>query len=347
MSALGRKLPPSQPVFAQNCRMTPFLLRRIGAALLCACAALPSVAAAADSPACTANARRSTGDARIRYAIDEAHRQHQLFGAQSIERNGGMFRVGHHEAEWERPLGESTPAWQRVATFWQALSDSDPPQVMTSAGWVARSEVSRDAATNGSEGRKAELAVREALLRAAIVDTPWSAAFISFLMKTAGFSRAEFRFSDSHADYVRAALDTSDAEAAGGDATYAFRACDVATTRPRAGDLLCATRASTVRIAKFDTLAAAMAARAAGQAFPMHCELVVRSDEGGDAKLDTIGGNVVQSVTLSRMTLNAKKVLSDGYIAAAAPPSDCARGEQPCREHLTRRPWVVLLQFRH
>ncbi|MDB5915745.1 MAG: hypothetical protein JWP22_4420 [Ramlibacter sp.] len=72
-----------------------------------------------------------------------------------------------------------------------------------------------------------------------------AAAFVSYLMKTAGFSRAEFEFSDSHADYVQAAFAASNTEAAGRQATHAFRACDVATTHPRAGDLLCATRAST------------------------------------------------------------------------------------------------------
>lgn len=326
--------------------MTPFLLRRIGAALLCACAALPPDAAAAGSPACTANATRPAGDARIRYAIDEALRQHQLFGGQTIERNGGLFRVGHHEAEWSA-WGEPTPPWQRVSQFWRSLSESEPPRLMTSVGWVARSEASPNPATGGSEaGSRAQVATREALLRAAIVDTPWSAAFISYLMKTAGFSRAEFEFSDTHADYVRAALDTSAAEAEGRESTHAFRLCDVATTRPRAGDLLCATRATTAGM-KFEAVAAAIAERVAGQDFPMHCDIVVRSDEGGDAKLETVGGNVVQSVTLARMTLNARKVLSESYISSAAPRQDCAGRTQRCSAHLGRRPWVMLLQFRH
>ena len=87
-------------------------------------------------------------------------------------------------------------------------------------------------------------------------------------------------------------------------------------------------------------------AERAGLPFPMHCELVVRSDEGGDAKIDSIGGNVVQSVTLSRMTLNANKVLGDTYILGSPTHQACARAARPCREHLSRRPWLVLLQFR-
>lgn len=318
-------------------------MKRLLAAL--ACAVLPLGACAAAQSACTATARHAITDVRIRAAIAEARRQNQLFGGQFIDRDGGLFRLGYHEAEWDHAPGESTGAWQRVATFWRALSEDEPPRVMTSAGWVPRSEAAREAAKSLVEGSREDVAVRESLLRAAIVDTPWSAAFISYLMKTAGFTSEEFAFSDSHADYVRAALDASAAEAEGHDTPYAFRACDIATTPPRAGDLVCATRASSAGIAKFDALAATLAERSGGETFPMHCELVVRADEGGDAKIDTIGGNVIQSVTLSRMTLNAQKVLGAQYVGATTPAA-CARGTQPCRQHLTRRPWVAVLQFR-
>ena len=316
------------------------------AAVFSVCAPARVDAAAASSPACAATARHPSADARIRAAIEEARREHRLFGGQTIERDGGMFRQGYHEAEWDRPPGDPTPAWQRVATFWRALSDSDPPQLRTSVGLVERSEALRDPAAAGAQGPRAEVAIREALLRAAIVDTPWSAAFISYLFKTAGFSRAEFAFSDSHADYVQAAFAASEMEAGGRSPTYAFRACNIATTRPRAGDLICATRAGTAGIARFDELSAAMAERSPGQGFPMHCELVVRSDEGGDAKIESIGGNVVQSVTLTRMTLNANKVLGDVYITGSGTSRACARAARPCRDRLNRRPWVVVLQRR-
>jgi hypothetical protein len=313
--------------------------------LICASAVLLPDAVMAAQRACAATAARTTTAPRMLRAIDEARRQHQLFGGQAIERNGGLFRVGYHEAEWDRPPHESTPTWERVATFWRTLSELDPPVLITSVGRVTRQEAS-SAPAGGASGR-AEVASREALLRAAIVDTPWSAAFISYLMATAGFTRSEFTTSDSHADYVLAAYDTSAAEAEGREATQVFRACDVASTRPRPGDLLCATRATATGTVSFDAVPAAMAAaRTAGRGFPMHCDLVVRSDQGGDAKLETIGGNVVQSVTLSRMTLDARKVLSRTYFARAASARECATRAPACRDNLNRRPWVVLLQFR-
>ncbi|MBC5781520.1 DUF2272 domain-containing protein [Ramlibacter sp. USB13] len=319
------------------------LFATLAAALLCACAALPPGTAAARDAACSATAKRAPGDPRIHLAIAEALRQHELFGGQTIERNGGMFRVGQHEAEWGRAPGDPTGVWQRVAAFWQALDASEPPRVLTSQGWVERTEAAGGAATIGS---RADLAVREALLRAAIIDTPWSAAFLSYVMKTAGFGAEEFVFSDSHVDYVQASFQASAAEAAGSEVRYAYRACDVATTPPRAGDMLCATRASTAGVASYRALAAALSTRMGSEPFPMHCELVVRADAGGDAKLETIGGNVVQSVTLSRMTLNADKVLGAAYFAGAAPAADCVRSGQECREHLGRRPWAVLMQLR-
>jgi hypothetical protein len=329
-------------------RMRPALPRSLLAALVLAGAVLaPNEAVAAANPLCTATARHPAADPRIAAAIEEARREHRLFGGQTIERNGGLFRTGYDEAEWSHAPGESTAAWQRVASFWRSLSESDPPDLMTSAGWVDRLAAEHDAA--GHSGEPVPVAVREALMRAAIVDMPWSAAFISSLMKTAGFSREEFTFSDSHADYVGAAYDSNASEAAGDASPYAFRACDVATTPPRSGDLLCATRAGTASVASFEALGSALAARAPGQAFPMHCELVVRSDQGGDAKLETIGGNVVQSVTLSRMTLNAHKVLGSAYFASPAQTARCAgvtTGAR-CRGHLSRRPWAVVLQFRH
>jgi hypothetical protein len=332
--------------------MTRALLALFCVALLGACAAPApqpgaAVAIGPADPACAAGERRAPGDARIRRAIDEALRQHQLFGGQTVERDGALSQLGYHEAEWSRPMGESVPSWERVATFWRALSESDPPTLATSVGRVARAEALREVAAAGGEPTRGGVAVREALLRAAIMDTPWSAAFISYLMQTAGFSRVEFTLSDSHVDYVQAAFEASAAEARGAPATGIYRACDVATTRPRAGDLLCATRAGTAGTTRFADLPAAMAARVPGAGFPMHCDLVVRADEGGDARMETMGGNVFNSVTLSRMTLDARKVLDSQYLTGADADRACQRPGRACPPHLSRRPWLVLLQFRH
>jgi hypothetical protein len=76
----------------------------------------------------------------------------------------------------------------------------------------------------------------------------------------------------------------------------------------------------------------------------MHCDLVTSADAGGNAKLETVGGNVVQSVTLRQMTLNTGKTLSARYLQTGT-QRRCG-GAAGCRSNLSRKPWVVLLQYR-
>ncbi len=316
-------------------------------ALAWAVAFLLPTAAWASAAGCAATARTEPADPRVHAAVAQARREHLLFGSQTIEPDGGMFRLGYYEAESGPLPGQAMAAWERVALYWRAISPQDPPSLVTRMGLVSRAEALAALGVEAAmSSARARMAVDEALMRAALVDTPWSAAFISFLVKEAGFGPGEFAFSDSHSDYVGAALATSAAEQAGQPGAHAWRACDIATTRPRAGDLICATRASTAGTAHFETLAVAMAARRlAGQSFPMHCDLVVEADAAGDGGLASIGGNVAQSVTLTRMRLDASKVLDATYISGNEPP--CGTAPEECRGHLGRRPWVVLLQFRY
>lgn len=328
-----------------NRRMLLRLLALIAALLLSGCASTPPPARPVSGPLCVPHARAlpASADVRIQRAVAEARLQHRLFGGQTIERDGGLYRPGHHEGSWSREPGERLAAWQRVATFWQALSDADPPTLNTSVGRVARADVPAAAA---GEPSRTDIATREALLRAAILDTPWSAAFISYLMKTAGFSRPEFIFSRRHADYVQAAFTATTEESEGRIAGHAWRACDPATTPPRIGDLLCATRGSSAGITRFDALRAVMAGRRLDQPLPMHCDIVVHADQVPGGSIEVIGGNVLHSVTMTRMALDANQVLDGQYIARGDVAQPCAPGEPSCRGHLGRKAWVVLLQFR-
>jgi len=121
---------------------------------------------------------------------------------------------------------------------------------------------------------------------------PWSAAFISALMRRAGFGEREFAFSDTHADYVVAARDGR---------RSAYEAVPTpATAQP--GDLICATR----QVHPGDAMPATLAAvRGGAGATAMHCDLVVAVDAAAN-RLDAIGGNVQQAVARSRVTLDAQ-----------------------------------------
>ena len=140
---------------------------------------------------------------------------------------------------------------------------------------------------------------------------PWSAAFISALMRQAGFDATEFAFSDTHAIYLVAARD-------GKTSAYAVVPTP-ATAEP--GDLVCATRQAHAGDAQPTALAQI---RATGAATPMHCDLVVAVDAAAN-RLDAIGGNVQQSVARSRIALDAQ-----GRVNGTLNPS---------------RPWIAVMRL--
>ncbi len=109
-------------------------------------------------------------------------------------------------------------------------------------------------------------------------DKPWSAAFISWIMAEAGVTDEEMPASATHARYLRAAIK------AGGKGNWRAHPPDAYAPRP--GDLICATRAGQ-KIAHFDEIPLGAT---------LHCDIVVAA---GSGRLESIGGNVRNSVTKS------------------------------------------------
>lgn len=115
-------------------------------------------------------------------------------------------------------------------------------------------------------------------------DKPWSAAFISWVMAEAGISSAEMPASATHAGYLRAAIAAKDGH---------WRAHPPTEYAPRAGDLICATRAGQ-KIERFDQIPAGAT---------LHCDIVVMTGVG---RLWSIGGNVRNSVTRTERAIDDK-----------------------------------------
>lgn len=255
-------------------------------------------------------------------ALDEnAH-----MGGSLIDADGGLIHEGFYEAERDHLPGDE-PAWQRVWGYWRA----------------ALGVYARDFAPLEAQGTIAEQ-------RVALIDHPWSAVFISWVMRQAGLSDAQFDFSALHSDYVHAALDETAAEAAGQPTAYAYRACDLAQTAPRVGDLLCFARTDDASLVTFDALRAAVLQ---GNV-PMHCELVVKRDA---TQIETVGGNVAQSVTLRRLRLAAdgSGLLWPAYLDSAHRAQAAALAAQAGAPeagallpdtYLSQQPWSMLLQLR-
>lgn len=120
----------------------------------------------------------------------------------------------------------------------------------------------------------------------------WSAAFISWVFRTAGVDAPEFPPSATHALYLDGLLATA--------ARFPDRAPFVPHApdghAPRPGDLVCLDRSRaplrhwTERLAETGTIR------------PMHCDIVVEATPGA---VSAIGGNVGDAVTLTRFPADA------------------------------------------
>jgi hypothetical protein len=114
--------------------------------------------------------------------------------------------------------------------------------------------------------------------------TPWSAAFISWIMRKAGAGSA-FAYNAAHGPYIRAAREN---RYAGND--NPFRAFRISEASPRPGDIVCNSRNATKNFDRID-----------GPGY--HCDVVV---ERRANEIDVIGGNVSDTVGKKTLRLDAK-----------------------------------------
>lgn len=125
-----------------------------------------------------------------------------------------------------------------------------------------------------------------------IGEFPWSAAFISWCVKTAGAETSEFKFSDTHAVFVKAAIANADGDKG------VFRARPIADYSPKLGDLIHFNRQNG-RITY---------AKARQQSsYPSHSAIVVDfAEDGGTRYAVTVGGNESDSVRRARVPLTSQ-----------------------------------------
>jgi len=119
---------------------------------------------------------------------------------------------------------------------------------------------------------------------------PWSAAFISWVMRQAGAGN-DFRYSAAHADYIAAARDNRLAN--NSNQFKAYRTSEVA---PQPGDLVCKARQDGVT---YDNVR---------RGHLTHCD-VVMAVEGN--KLMTVGGNVSDSVKATPVEIDGHGRVKD------------------------------------
>ncbi len=326
---------------------------------------------------CDATAKSSSDLGRriAQTAIDELN----TFGGHRIDANGRLFHFGVTEAEHEEDDGGDRPAslghlgWWQVARYWRALfgddfasklevrgySDASTSAEATQAASVLRSSAAQlqhdaDAATDPAEREM----LREAALRAAITDTPWSAAFISYVIRQSGVAANAFQFSNAHRAYIYDAFAVSAAEPTHEAGDRAYRACPLTTTKPRPGDLICNQREPDLADASDDVVRERIRGELSGSTRSIrrtHCEVVAYIDAPAK-KMYSIGGNVLQSVTARKLNLRRDLKLSPsqkgncgGAGAWTLPQSAAQAKDAPAltdKCSLNDKKWFVLLQLR-
>ncbi|MFZ5637367.1 MAG: DUF2272 domain-containing protein [Pseudomonadota bacterium] len=285
--------------------------------MIALCALLSAGRAAATDAPCDFSGRgpQPTG-LRLRIA-EVACREHAEWYAPFINGEG---RVGwkdgripmEAEGKGERLASGARP-WQRVADYWRRT-----PALRNMRGIEGASEcesISADWREN-------------AACRAFILDNPWSAAFVSYVMKAAGVE--DFGFSQEHVAYIFDAWDPSSTR-------RRYRLVAPGREKPEIGDLLCYSREP--RIVNHRDLIAFF--ERGGRGLKSHCDIVVGVNLNGDSKLYAIGGNLLHTVMMRKVPLNARGVF--------APP---VRGDGPCRMNeeracgLSDKAWIALLKLR-
>lgn len=140
---------------------------------------------------------------------------------------------------------------------------------------------------------------------------PWSAVFISYLMKTSGIGPDQFPPHESHWSYIRAILEAPNPRG--------FEALDASERVPEEGDLICAPREAEPQRSKSFAQLQRMSRKEREQGQPFHCDLVLNVTPQA---VEALGGNVHESVMLSVVERDARGLL------------------KPSPE----RPWSVLLR---
>jgi hypothetical protein len=327
---------------------------------------------------CDATAAKPPSDTARRIAqtaIDEF----KLFDGHEIDATGRLFHFGLTEAEHEEDDSGGKPpsalghaGWQQVSKYWRSLYENDPWDKLEVRGYRDASAFTQDvrtaellrtsaarllkAADNEQDPEQREV-LREAAIRAAMIDTPWSAAFVSYVIRQSGAAANAFQFSNAHRAYIYDAFTADAEEVTRQTGNHLYRACPVATTKPRVGDLICEQREPAlasvndkdvrerIRL-EIETKSETRSLRRA------HCEVVARIDTKA-RRMYTIGGNVAQSITARQLSLHrnlkfpaAQKGHCGGANRWALELPSAKPPRQPTKCSLNDKKWFVLLQVR-
>jgi hypothetical protein len=291
-------------------------IRMLVALLLLLCSSFACARDTAPGDACPAlRSQLASPDPATRIAAIACN-EHLLWFRPFIDPDGRLASFTVHEAEASHLADGASEPWRRVAGYWRESGLLWQMNRFPGAGECAHA---------GSGGYPSPAC------RAFVVDKPWSAAFVSYVLKRADLPG--FHASASHYDYVAAAY--------GNPAESPFQYLDPATARPGAGDLLCYVRHN----GQIFGYAGFVAALGAGNGpYNMHCDIVVAANPGNDGRSYLVGGNVQQGVTMRMLPLNR-----NGNFWSLPRRTGAEGGCSPDNAaacNFNRQDWVVLLKLK-
>ena len=291
-------------------------------ALLCAAALFPAGRAAA-AEVCDLPPRFGLTPAAVAI-VRTACNEHRLWWRPFIDSDGRLAGLRVTEAERSYLADHGIEAWQRVAAYWR---DSGTLGAMSGSDGAASCQQ-----LDGSRYRQADC-------RAFLVDNPWSAAFVSWVMVRAGVSG--FHTSVRHIDYIRAAYQ------AGADG-LPYRYADPQQDKPAPGDLLCFLRGRKQPLGATGLREAL--ARGGALPWESHCDIVVAANVGGDHTLYLIGGNVLNAVTMRKLPLDRagrlqlEAPLAQDQVGDDGAGLECTPGHEELCD-FNRQDWAALLKL--
>ncbi len=283
--------------------------------LVCLLTALPLSAAAAE--ACDVPPRYGVTPLAAEI-VRTACNEHRLWYRAFIDRDGRVASLSATEAENVHLADNGLVAWERVVGYWRDSGTLGP--MGDQPGAISCQSPPGTRYTDND-------------CRAFLIDNPWSAAFISWVMTRAsvpGFTR-----SPRHIDYIRAAYQN----------TGPYRMADPAQEKPAPGDMLCYMRDRRETLS-YTGLVQSLAGGGVTH-WKSHCEVVVAANLGGDRTLYLVGGNVMNTVAMRKLTLDrsgrielppAKANASDGLELGCTPGR-----EDECS--FNRQDWAALLKL--
>jgi hypothetical protein len=219
-------------------------------------------------------------------AVAIAEQEWRLFGQRVDDDAPDLSRDSEPNDNLQRFPG----FWQRIGEYW----------------WLGQDATRRESAWTGMHDETGqEIDIQRADYYA------WSAAFISYVMRTAG-AGARFPYAPSHSVYINIAKDMKLGRASG----WVVIAEPVDQYAPAPGYLICFWRGK--RRMTYGRLPA--------RRFPAHCDIVVQRNK---EEISVIGGNVDAAVTMKHVP-----VTMDGRLSEAGD-----------RVLDGRYPWFVVLRI--